>query len=255
MVNFRIVFRLVPMRLKFLFLSLPFLLYLNTVNGQLTEIPDSLINRWKQFYLMAHGTDHQLISGIKHINLYPTAEGHPFVGEDRFTRGTLLVNGKTYDDVWLKYDINKQKILLRYLHYSGSEEILLLNELAVDEFTLENRVFRRYSWPGTESGFYEVLSDDTLTCLSRLNKELLQGLSSGSFYRFLPENRKLFLVKDQAMYPFRTHGSFVKLFPKGLQREIRHYLRSQEVWFGMAAEAEIKRLMAFCNKLIRDYKP
>lgn len=226
-----------------------------TVTAQKPQLSDSATGYWKQIYLQSYGADYNLITGTKYLNTHPAAEGHPFFGEDRFYQGRLVVNNMAYENLSLKYDLCRQKVLLQYPHYSGSMETIILNEKYISEFEIEGRLFRKYSFPEIEPGFYQVLSEDSISCLYYWEKDLVQGQSSGVLYRYLPERKQSCLLIDQKIYPFRSRGSFVKVFPEACKKEIRHYIRSGEIWFGLANERQIQQLMIYCNKLIRNNRP
>jgi hypothetical protein len=245
------------MRSTTLFLLIPLWINLNfqQILAQAILLPDTTISKWKQFYIQSYGADYNLITGTKYLNLHPSAEGHPFFGEDCFYQGWLMVNHLAYENVSLKYDLCRQQVILQYRHYSGSTESIILNERYISEFEITGRLFRKYFFPGIEPGFYQVLSQDSISCLCYWKKDLVQDHSSGVLYRYLPEKKQDYLLMDQKIYPFRSRGSFVRLFPETCQKEIRHYIRSWEIWFGLANEKQIQQLMVYCNEVIRNTKP
>jgi hypothetical protein len=212
---------------------------------------DSTVIKLKAFFEQLYGADYNLINGRRFVNLYPTAEGYPYLGEDKFYRGIIVINNISYTNVEIKYDICNQKIILKYPHFSGNEDKIILNGEFIEEFEIDGRLFRKYTFPGTEPRFYQVVSQGNIYCLYHWKKELLKGLSGRSFFTYSPEKHLSYLVIDNKLYPFNSRQSFLKLLPLEYYKEIKMYLRSNKIWFRDASDIQIRQLMDFCNKLIR----
>jgi hypothetical protein len=206
----------------------------------------------KSFVDQLYGADYQLINGIRYIHLYPSAEGHPFLGEDRFYPGKLVINNIIYTDVEIKYDICNQKIILQYPHFSGNTDKIILNNEFIDEFEIDGRLFRKYAFTDVVPRFYQVVAPGDIDCIYYWNKELLKGISGNSFFSYSPEIKISYLVIDHKLYPFRGKRSFVKLFPSKYHKEIISFLKSNNIWFRDANDTNIQHLLVYCNKLVQE---
>ena len=225
---------------------------LQSFYAQSTDIVDSTFLKWKLFFNQSYGADYNLVNGIRYLNLYPTAEGHPFLGEDRFYKGTIVINKKVYQDVELKYDICNQEIILQYSYFEGSTDNIILTGEFVEEFELEGRLFRKYAFPETVPRFYQVVDKGNINCLYYWKKDLLKGSSVHTFYKYSPEKKVSYLLIDDKLNPFKGRKSFVELFPSKYQKEIRLYLRSNNIWIRDANELTIQQLLIHCNKLVQE---
>jgi hypothetical protein len=211
--------------------------------------PDFL--KWKSYFNQLYGADYNLMNGIRYINIYPSAEGHPFLGEDRFYQGNVVINNQLFRDVEIKYDICNQEIILQYQHFSGGTDKIILVKEFIDEFVMDGKLFRKYNFPETVPGFYQVVSQSNIYCLYYWEKDLLKGSSVQSFYKYSPERKLSYLVIDNKLRSFKGRRSFVKLFPPEYHKDIMQFLKSNKIWIRDADEIKIRQLMAHCNKLIQ----
>jgi hypothetical protein len=234
-----------------LYLIFLLLLYPHYNYAQSAAPNDSTILKLKVFLEQLYGADYNLINGRRYVNLYPTAEGHPYFGEDKFYRGYIVINNISYTNVEIKYDICNQKIILQYPHFSGNKDIIILNGEFIEEFEINGRSFRKYTFPGTGPRFYQIISPGNLSCLYHWEKQLLKGLSVETYFKYSPEKRLSYLVIDNKLCPFNSRKSFLKLLPQEHNTEIKIYLRSYKIWIRNASDFQIRQLMDYCNELIR----
>ena len=211
--------------------------------------PDFL--KWKSYFNQFYGADYNLMNGIRYINIYPSAEGHPFLGEDRFYQGNVVINNQLYRDVEIKYDIYNQKILLQYPYFSGSTDKIVLVGEFLDEFVMDGRLFRKYTFPENVPRFYQVVSKGNIYCLYYWKKDLLKGSSVQSFFKYSPERKLSYLVIDDKLRSFKGRSSFVKLFPSEFHKEIIQFLKSNKISIRDSDEIKIRQLMTHCNELIQ----
>lgn len=191
------------------------------------------------------------MNGLRYINIYPSAEGHPFLDEDRFYQGNVVINKQLYRDVEIKYDICNQEIILQYQYFSGGTDKIILVKEFIDEFVMNGRLFRKYTFPENVPSFYQVVSKGNIYCLNYWKKDLLKGSSVQNFYKYSPELKFSYLVIDNKLRSFKGRSSFVKLFPPEYQKDIMQFLKSNKIGIRDADEITIRQLMTHCNELIQ----
>jgi hypothetical protein len=224
---------------------------LQFIYAQLTGTTDSTVLNWKSFFNQSYGTDYNLVNGIRYINKYPSAEGHPFLGEDRFYRGKLVINNQIYPDMELKYDLCNQEIILQYPYFTGSTDKIILIKDFIDEFELDGKLFRKYTFPETAPRFYQVVTQGDIYCLYFWQKDLLKGSTVEYFYKYSPEKKVSYLVIDHRLFPFKGRKSFVNLFPAIYHAEILLYIKSNNIRLKDPDEIKIRQLLAYCNELVK----
>ena len=234
---------------KYFFL-LFFSLYTGFINAQTRSLSDSAIYIWKEYFDLSYGPDYKLINGIKYLYLYSNSNGHPFLGEDRFYNGRLVINGREYQGVHLKYDIYNQNIILQYFLFWGGVNQIILNNEFVNEFKIDDKLFRKYSFSETDTRFFQVVSSGKKYCLYYWEKNLSYSPSSiWNPYYFTPQKKKAYIVINSKTYPFKSKKSFLKLFPAQHQKEIEQFIRANKIWVKNGTENSIRRLVEFCNQL------
>jgi len=225
---------------------------LQPVIAQTDNIPLSTVEKCKLHYDQLYGADYNLINGIKYLNLYPFSKGHPFLDDDKFYKGNLMINNELYQGVEIKYDIHNQQVILQYHHFSGSLDRIILIKEFINEFEINGKLFRQYSFPGTNPRFYQVVTHGEIYCLYYWTKELkLSGNSSDNLYKYMPEKKESYLVINQQPFLFRGRISFLKLLPEAIREEIKQFMKSNKIRLISANEYQIQQLLLYCNELIR----
>jgi hypothetical protein len=170
-----------------------------------------------------------LYNGIIWKNRYHRIEGDQFLFSGFFLPGTISVNGKTFKDLRLKYDIYSDEIITPL----NRENILQLNKEMVDSFTLtfEDKVYR-----------FTNIRNDTLKGFVGYINILYKG-RSGFYVKYIksisPEstpkgdgyfiqNQVMYLMKDNLFYPINGSRSLFKILNKNTE-QIRSLIRKNKL--------------------------
>lgn len=222
-------------------------LYSGVAKTQTQIIYDSTIYSWKKYFDLSYGPDYNLINGIKYLYLYSNVDGHPFFAENQFYSGSLVMADKEYQNVYLKYDLYNQNMILQYSHFiGGTDQILLQNEF-IHEFKIDGTLFRKYSFPETGTKFYQVVTSGKIYCLYYWGKDL--NYSTLSFYNFTPQKKVSYIVKNGNPYRFKSKKQFRRLFPVQHQKEIKQFIRKNKIRLKNESDGNMRRLLVFCNQL------
>jgi len=225
---------------------------LPVIAQQTDHIPLSTIKKWKLYYDQLYGADYSLVNGTKYLNLYPFSNGHPFLGEDQFYTGNLMINNQLYQGVEIKYDVHNQQVILQYHHFSGSLDRIILIKEFINEFEINGKLFRQYNFSETNPCFYQVVTHGEIYCLYYWTKEMkLSGSSSDNLYKYMPEKKESFLVINQQLYAFKDRRSFLKLLPEENREEIKQFMKSNKIWLINAGVYQLQQLLSYCNELIQ----
>lgn len=211
---------------------------------------DAIFNEWRDFFNQSFGPDYDLVNGTIYGNLFFISSGHPFLGEDRFYTGYAVINGRQYLDLKIKYDICIQRIVLIHTFTSGEKEQILLNNEFIDEFELDGKLFRKYSFPETGTKFLQVIESGDLYCLYFWKKKFINTRTSiRNANSFSPPKKKTYLVLNEKIWSFKTKRSFLKLFPEGYQKQINQFIRTNKIWSKEVPDNMMHKLISFCDKL------
>ena len=229
------------------FLLLSICIYLVAVKTQAQTIYDSNIHRWKKYFDQSYGPDYNLINGIKYLYLYSAVIGHPFFGGTQFHIGSLVMSGKEYQDIYLKYDIYNQNVILQYSSFTGGTDQVLLKNEFIHEFKIDGKLFRKYSFSETGTRFYQVVTSGKIYCLYYWEKGL--NYSTLSSYNFSPQKKVSYIVKNSKPYRFKSKKQFLKLFPVQHKKEIKQFIRHTKIRLKNDSDNNMGRLLEFCNQL------
>ena len=126
---------------------------------------------------------------------------------------------REYQDIYLKYDIYNQDMILQYSPFAGGTDQIYLKNEFIHEFKIDGKLFRKYSFPETGTRFYQVVTSGKTYCLYYWKKEL--NFSTLSSYNFSPQKKESYIVKNSILYRFKSKKQFRKLFPVQHQKEIK----------------------------------
>jgi hypothetical protein len=182
----------------------------------------------EQMISESYGPDQHLVNGIEYINLHIRTTGHKFLDEDEFYKGRVVIDGKDYKDVFLKYDIFNQQVLLLIDHHLGGNKQLILNNLRIDEFEINGRIFHKYTFPNSGTLFYQVIGNKKMACLYHFKKQEIPR------------------AIDQY-----SNRSFIRIFPDR-QSEIKSFIRLHKFQVKKLNDAQMQQLIIYCNSLTQN---
>ena len=199
-----------------------------------------------------YGSDADLVNGEKYFYPYYSADGDPFF--DSGSEGsTISVKGKEFEDQSLRYDIYNHLLVLDYTDvYGGITSLVLRNEW-VESFSINQRKFKGMSGPEGELEFFQVISENRISCLYRWSKEYQLNLNSGvQKYYFTEPHKEAFLFIDNHFHPFKSNRSFLKAFDEEQQKGIKQFIRQAKINVKNASESQMRHLLDYCNSLPHD---
>jgi hypothetical protein len=153
-----------------------------------------------------------LYNGRDWRNKYYRVKGDQFLFSNWFLKGSVSINGKSFKDLSIRYDIFNEEILIP----ANNGIILQLNKEKVDSFTLvsENVTYR-----------FEKVKKDTLTGLSGFVNVLYQGKSAlyikyikeiqplaveNKYDKFL-QSHKIYILKNGILYKIAGKGDMLRV--------------------------------------------
>ena len=207
------------------------------------------------YFNKVYKLDQNLVNGVKYYIAHSDATGDPFLTSDNSTRGRIIVNNQTYNDVLLKYDICDQHVILEYNYTHGGMNLVILNNESISEFEIYQKVFRKYNFPQTGERFFQVIPSDSMAFLLSWKKELIP---SGSFtqkaFEYTREKRKFYLLLHNNLILLKGNSSFAKALPDYIP-EIRKYMKQNKIKLRKSDDGQLADLINFCGKIYFNSKP
>ena len=153
-----------------------------------------------------------LYNGIVWKNIYHSIDGDQFFMTDWFLPGKICINGQTFDNQKIKYDIYSDELMVPI----SLDEIVRLNKEMVDSFTITfmNRSYKFINFRTESSnglaGYVNILYSGTSSLYVKFRKEISHYITEkklGSFY----EINRIFLIKDNISYLITTKRKLYKI--------------------------------------------
>jgi len=199
-----------------------------------------------------YGSNPVAINGIYHEDYYRNAIGHPFLNENQFVTGYVVIHNKRFDDIQLKYNVYNQNIVIRHDTGVGNPlEIIPPNEF-ISEFRINGRLFRKYRDETGKEKFFQVVHDGSVKCLFYWSKERTDSFHDTRMlsYRFNEEVRKSYMIINHNLLRFKSKGNFFNLFPAKYKPELITFCRKEAINPVKSADAALGKLIGYYEKLI-----
>jgi hypothetical protein len=206
----------------------------------------------REYVQSEYGIDQQLINGKQFYFKYFRVQHDPyFLGESPLL-GEVTLNGKTYRNLRLNYDIYEQFLVLEYSLPSGGVNKIILNSEYTDSFTIEDLCFEKLSLDERGPLFYEVIRSGDLVCYIHWEKHITAVQNDMQYYgSFTAPMRRYLLDSGKGTSTFHSRKSFTALFPEPARKELRRILRTRNIRFRNADPRELTGLIGFASDVLQ----
>lgn len=206
---------------------------------------------------LAYGQDQELVNGMQYYNRNPRSMGHPYLLEGWAHQGSVTIRGALYSSIWLKYDIYAQQVEVDYYTASGGENTVILVGDRVDEFNIGNSYFKKTKLEEDldvdpmQFQFYQVLGGGRMVWYIRWEKRLVPVSGDSRFMEeFTTPKRNYLLELDGTVSAFQNKKSFVKLFPKVIQKDLKRLMNQNHLLIRTASPEQLELFILAAVKLL-----
>jgi hypothetical protein len=201
-----------------------------------------------------YGLDQNLINGVKFYKSPEAVSGNEFFLDDKSSSGQITVNGISYPNVFLKYDLVEQNVILEYDYPPGGKMQIIIDKEKISEFEIFERTFKKYRFPSTGEHFFQILTAGDLVCLIYWTKIRVPSTSSMQYaYLYSEENRKTYLLIGNQLFQFAGQRSFLKLFPEH-KDEIKKFIKRHQLEIRNISDDDLVWLLEHCYGLSSNVK-
>lgn len=200
-----------------------------------------------------YGADQRLASGP----LYSTpptgsVSGHPYYIDKEWKNGKVVLDNIVYDSLLLKYDIEKDELILNTINLNNKPLQVCLKTGSVTEFQLGNKYFVRHPyWKKPEQKvFYELAAGGDIDYLLLKTKEMQMTNTGINDFKY-KEYLKSYLLKDGEMIRFRTKRSLFRLVPEH-KDALKRFISRETLFLGRKNIKDRARLINYYNSLISE---
>lgn len=201
-------------------------------------------------YYQSLGEQSPLYNGSQYIE-YPfiIQEGHPFFASDSLVNATIHLEGMTFGEVPMLYDIVKDQVVI--LDYHKFYKIILPSE-KIQQFELPGHTFIRLLHDSTneiKTGFYEQLYNGKVSLLAKREKKISQKYSYTEIDNVVYSQSFYYIRKGNVFYPVTGKKSLMNIL-KPKQKEVQEYLKKNKIKFKRAQERAMLIAVEYYNQLM-----
>lgn len=152
-----------------------------------------------------------LYNGKEHVYYHPSILGIAYYVTADWQPGTLVFNNVPYKDVFLKYDLVADELVLR--HVNGMLSLVLFTP-RIQQFTLGDRMFVNMASDKEgklKPGIYELLATGKLSLYAKRSKWIEEKTLSTSIERKFITRDNFFLFKDGQYLTIKNPKSLFSL--------------------------------------------
>jgi hypothetical protein len=168
-----------------------------------------------------------LYSGRVWRNLYSRVVGDQFLFAPEFIQSSVFIEGRTFDEVPLRYDIYKDELITQ----NKKGFFIQLNKEHVDSFNLAytGKVYRfiNLDYSGEPSGYIRVLYNGNVKYYVKYRKNI-ELLAVEKKYDSFYQVRRMYLVKDSVAHFFNGRLELFRLFGD-YSRDVRSYMKKNRI--------------------------
>lgn len=166
-----------------------------------------------------------LYNGPEHADYHPQTIGKPYFQTIDWINGTIYSKGLIYKNVPMKYDLVKDRLVIR--HHNGFYKIELVSQ-QIDSFSLAGHSFLRLQANKEalvpKMGFYEVVQTPGISLYIRRENRIVEFIDNRVLARRVEERTQLFADKEEKRYPISNLNDLLDLMPdhkKAVQRHLK----------------------------------
>jgi hypothetical protein len=236
--------------LQILFSSFILLALTGSVPAQLSQATPPEEDSLSWYIQMKYGLDQELINGFQYDKRNVQYKGDPFFPDDHFYKGSVTLEGITYDDVQLKYDSYSQQLILGYNDFKKQYNQLIINNIQVDSFSLGTYRFKHIALSDPRMLFYQVFEAGPVTCYIHWKRDIHATHDDLQYsHEYTVPIGTFYIGYMGKIHPVTNRKSFILVFPDTLQPEIKRYFRQQQLRLREVGPKEIQSLLNFIGDL------
>jgi hypothetical protein len=198
-----------------------------------------------------YGLDPLLYNGRNYsFTLSQETIGHPFLDNQNYETGYVVIRNEKFEDVLLNYDIYNQELILKYKDLHGADDLIKLSKAWLSSFYLNHREFVSLPTENGQKGFFQVIGGDSLKVLYHWKKNMSLSKEVGkSNYHFSEPGKTMYLYRNEVFYRFRNNKSFIEYFEPEQRDSVKEHLAQDKINVKKASDESMLKLINHCNHL------
>ena len=181
-------------------------------------------------------------------NLYYKIKGDQFLFSAEFLPGSVTIEGRTFNNLRLKYDIYNDELIMITDHGI----IIQLNKEMVESFSMVFDNFYNFKKIEADTlnslaGYVNVLYDGNISLYVKYRKEILQLAVENKYDMFNQINR-IYVKKDGVISRVDSKREFLNLF-KDKKQQLHTFIRSEKLKLSRKNPGSFKPVIEYYDTL------
>jgi hypothetical protein len=222
------------------------------INGLMNGQSSTVLNNYTPAQLLREteqllGLDDLLVNGKNYRPERIGVNGNPNFEWDERNGARLFIKGQCFVHVNLSYDIvSDQLVLNQPLNQDIVRQVLLKPEF-IDSFYLGDQLFIN---PGkimanaVAPGYFEQVTPGKVLFLKKYKKTFIKIFDSSNKGQYSPQKNFYYLMNEGKLISVNTKGAFLSFY-KAHKKNIREFMRSNDIAYRKAGNQELKNLMTY----------
>jgi len=181
-------------------------------------------------------------------NLYYKIKGDQFLFSAEFLPGSVTIEGRTFNNLKLKYDIYNDELIM----ITDNGIIIQINKEMVEAFSM---IFDKiYNFKKLEadtlnsiSGYVNVLYDGNTSLYVKYRKEILQ-LAVENKYDLFNQINRIYVKKDGVLSRVDSKREFLNLF-KDKKQQLHTFIKANKLKLSRKNPASFKPVIEYYDTL------
>ncbi len=207
-----------------------------------------LYNKSQMFY----SSNDEIINGCVYPLPNSRIKGNPYL-EDQWTEALLFVNNKKYTNLFIKYDLIIDDVILKADMGDGTKKFVNLNKFQVDSFIINNSCFinSRFSpLKDMKRNYYEKIYKGKYSLLKVYKKVFIKKYSNITPYgSYSAVKSYIYLCHNEQIRNVNRKSSFYKCFEEEKRSEIKSFIKKNNIKYRKATKIQLIELMNYCSNL------
>ena len=220
--------------------------------GEIKAPLDSALEYAQVLYRKAQSRNSLIYTGRSYYDANTNVKGHQFFYDDYWEIGMVNYDNHVYTDIYLKYDIHKDLLLIENFNSNGYLSPIKLFSQYVKNFELHGYQFVRLEQDtvsGIKEGFYNLMYDSgTNQVFVKRRKEILKSTEISSVQEEFAIKNRIYICKDGIYHRVRKRKSILKVL-EDHKKVVKRYIKQNQFTFKINPETQIVEVVKFYDSL------
>jgi len=214
---------------------------------EIAEINQNKVVQIKQILKSEIDYDEFTLNGKVVSGFYQAAIGHPYFQSNSWRKGSVFFDGKKYENVYLKFNLETNQLICRIDKENASYSVELFRD-KVSGFTIENEEFQKIysSKEKNKFSFFYVISQGKANYLVEY-KKYRNNPGNGTMAEYI-EKHTNYVLYNGKLKKFKSKNTLINAL-EDKKEKIKEYIQAKELIVNQSDVYQIKLLFEYYNNL------